>query len=212
MKHFVDGYSEDVAIDHGDAREFIVLCVPTNGLVNGLLMLDGALDKLVGESTGTRAQSAKFVIGRKVAISVQVAKVEVLDGRFAALSSNAQSDLLDAQGEVAKSAGDRNRRAGCLGPAVEFLSEATRFGLFFVVEQEDLMNDWNSELQREIHEGSCDASRDQFRVRCLAAQDNSKRKDGIDFLLHCDKLHCQRDFKRARNPHEVDIRAGFDFA
>ena len=89
MKHLVDGYSEDVAIDHGDAREFIVLCVPTNGLVNGLLMLDGALDKLVGESTGTRAQSAKFVIGRKVAISVQVAKVEVLDGRFAALSAAA---------------------------------------------------------------------------------------------------------------------------
>ena len=96
------------------------------------------------ESTGTRTQAAKFVIGRKVAVSVKVAKVKVLDGRFAALASNAHDDLLDRRGEIVDSAGDRDRRAGRLGPAIEFLAKATRLGLFFVVEEEDLMNDWNS--------------------------------------------------------------------
>ncbi len=144
MKHLVDRYPEDVAIDHGDAREFIVLRVPANGVVDGLLMFDGALDELVGKSAGTRTQTTKFVIGRKVAVSVQVAKVKVLDGRFAAFASNAHSDLPDRQGEIVNSAGDRDRRASRLGPPIEFLPEATRLGLFFVVEQEDLMNDWNS--------------------------------------------------------------------
>ena len=59
------------------------------------------------------------------------------------------------------------------------------------------------ELQREIHEGGCDAPCDKIGVRRLAAQNNSERKNGIDLLLHRDELHRQWDLKRARNPHQM---------
>ncbi len=143
MKHLVNSYPKDVAIDHGYARELVVLRVSADGFVDGLLMFDGAMDKLVREPTGAWTQTAKFVIGRKVAVSVQVAKVKILDGRFAAFASDAHGDLLDRQGEVVHRADDRDRRACRLGPTIEFLAEATRLRLFFVIEQEDLMDDRN---------------------------------------------------------------------
>ena len=68
------------------------------------------------------------------------------------------------------------------------------------------MNDRNSELQGEIHEGASDAPCNKFGVRRFALQNNAKRENGIEFPLHGDELDSQGDLERTRNPDEGDMR------
>ena len=54
VKHLVDRDSQHIAIDDGDPGEFVVLSVLADGIVDGLLVFDGALDERVAESTRAR--------------------------------------------------------------------------------------------------------------------------------------------------------------
>src|SRR4029453_12015498 len=96
-------------------------------------------------------------------------------------------------------------------PAIEFCPKASRFCLFLVLEKQNFMNDRNTELQAEIHEGASDAACNKFGMRRFALQNNAKRENGIEFPLRGDELDSQGDLERTGNPDKGNMRSRLEF-
>ena len=136
IKHFVDGEPQHIAIDRGDAVEFVILAIAPDALVDLWQMRDHSFDERLGEFAHGRFHGAKFeeiVDAFRLISTLEVAPKMILDGRFAGSAPFAHK-LLTA--EIRHDIGDLHRGARRLGPAVDFIFQATLARLSFVVETE----------------------------------------------------------------------------
>jgi hypothetical protein len=67
---------------------------------------------------------------------------------------------------------------GGLGPAIVFGAQATDFGVFNLVKNEDCVNDRNLMLHLDLRQGVRDAPTDVLRVAGFTLENNSETNQG----------------------------------
>ena len=104
--------------------------------------------------------------------------------------------------------GHVNGCPGCFDTAVVIRIEASDFGLLFVVQKENLVNDGDKVPDGELLQCVGDGARDEFGMAGLALNHNAERDDGVDLGVLSDVFGANGDLKSSGNAVEGDCGTG----
>jgi hypothetical protein len=213
VEHFEKSHAEDIAINCGNAVDFVVIAEPGQlGVDLGELFQD-PLNQGPAEFARTRtgiANAEKGLERSRVARATEIPQEKKLHGRLAAFAA-CSHDSAGGLPNAAEFAHGAQSSPGGFPASIKLGTQATGAGLVLALHHENFMEDGGAVLQGQFLQGSGDTAGDEVGVERFALKEQPEGQNGIGLIRFEQGLGKNRDFKRARSGRlkQLAIRVQF---